>query len=203
MKITAELQEDFTKLKNEMEPSFPLEETWSKLEVYLTLLSRWSKKINLISPRDLSVIATKHLGQALLMAPFVSSVPNRVILDLGSGAGLPAIPLRIALPEPYFILVESRRKRANFLRQVIRSLSLDRIDVVNKRIEDWQGVEGGVDLVTARAVASPEKMRDMVRSHLSPNGWILTPLSEDAVGSIDRSWRVERNGIYTTLGLFR
>ena len=138
-----------------------------------------------------------------MMVPLVSSLPNRVILDLGSGAGFPAIPLKIALPDSYFILVESRRKRANFLKEIIRSVGLDRIEVVNDRIEDWGGRQGGVDLITARAVAAPGKMLELVQDHLSPHGWVLTSLSEDtAADLIDLKWRIEKKYFSTTLGLF-
>ena len=148
-------------------------------------------------------MATKHLGQALMMVPVVSSLPNRVILDLGSGAGFPAIPLKIALPDSYFILVESRRKRANLLKEIIRSVGLDRIEVVNDRIEDWGGRPGGVDLITARAVAAPGKMRELVQDYLSPHGWVLTSLSEGtAADLIDLKWRIEKRNFSTTLGLF-
>ena len=138
-----------------------------------------------------------------MMVPVVSSLPNRVILDLGSGAGFPAIPLKVALPDSYFILVESRRKRANFLKEIIRSVGLDRIEVVNDRIEDWGGRQGGVDLITARAVAAPGKMLELVQDYLSPHGWVLTSLSEDtAADLIDLKWRIEKRDFSTTLGLF-
>lgn len=200
--LPSELREDFEDLKREMGISFPLEETWSKLELYLSLLNRWSRRVNLISHRDLSTIATKHLGQALTMVPFVSSLPRRIVLDLGSGSGLPAIPLKIALPDSYFILIESRRKRANFLKEIVRSLELDYIDVINDRIENWKGIEKGVDLVTARAVAAPGKLLELVRDHMSPHGWVLTSLSENTAGLVDQKWRIEKEKVGITLGLF-
>jgi len=196
------MDEDFKKLQHEMGVSFPHEKTWSELWLYISHLRKWSTKINLISPGDVPLLATKHLRQALMMVPIIMSLPNRVILDLGSGAGLPAIPLKIAFPNSHFILVESRRKRANFLREIVRSIGLHRIDVVNERIENWQGIDGGVDLVTARAVAAPNKMIELVRDHLAPYGWVLTPLSERAIEGVDLRWRVHKDGFGTTLGLF-
>ena len=203
MTIPSALQGDFKKLQLELGSVFLSRDAWSKLELYLALLSKWSSRINLISQRDLPAIATKHLGQALMMVPVASSLPNRVILDLGSGAGFPAIPLKIALPDSYFILVESRRKRANLLKEIIRSVGLDRIEVVNDRIEDWGGRQGGVDLITARAVAAPGKMLELVQDYLSPHGWVLTSLSEGtATDMIDLKWRIEKRNFSTTLGLF-
>lgn len=202
MMTLSKVQEDFDQFKKDMFDSYPLEEIWSKLELYTLSLSRWSRRLNLVSKRDLSIIATKHLRQALLMAPIVASLPRRVVLDLGSGSGLPAIPIKIALPDSYFILVESRRKRAHFLKEVIRSLELNRIEVINDRIENWEGRKGGVDLVTARAVAAPDKLLDLVQTHLSPHGWILSPLGQVSGHLLVQKWRIEKGGMGTTLGLY-
>ena len=198
IQLPSEIREDFDQLKRKEILSCSFEDVWPKLEIYLYLLSRWSKKVSLVSRQDWSVLATKHLRQALMMVPVVASSPRRLIMDLGSGAGFPAIPLKIALPDSYFMLVESRRKRAHFLREVVRSVGLDRIEVVNDRIENLNPV--GADLVTARAVASPDKLLDLVRRHLSPHGWILSTLGKDAAHSELLAWKTNRMG--STLGLF-
>ena len=198
IQLPSEISEDFERVKRKRDISCSFEDAWPKLEIYLYLLSQWSRRINLVSRRDLSFVATKHLGQALTMVPIVASLSRRLILDIGSGAGFPAIPLKIALPDSYFILVESRRKRAHFLKEVVRSVGLDRIEVVNERIENLSPV--GADLVTARAVAPPEKLINLVQRHLSPHGWILSTLGEDAVDSGLLAWRAYRVG--STLGLF-
>ena len=199
--LPPEVEADFDRLKNAMTDLNFTPDHWSKLERYLILLVRWSRRINLVSMHDLSSLATKHLGQALSMLPIVTSVPCERIMDLGSGSGLPAIPLKVALPGSTFILVESRRKRANFLREVVRRLALDRIEIVNDRIENCH--VGEVDLVTARAVASPPKLIDLVKKNLSPNGWVLSTLAEDCADSVNVKWSSERFGMKTTLGLFR
>jgi 16S rRNA (guanine527-N7)-methyltransferase len=198
IQLPSEIREDFDQLKRKEILSCSFEDVWPKLEIYLYLLSRWSKKVSLVSRQDWPVLATKHLRQALMMVPVVASSPRRLVMDLGSGAGFPAIPLKIALPDSYFMLVESRRKRAHFLREVVRSVGLDRIEVVNDRIENLNPV--GADLVTARAVASPDKLLDLVRRHLSPHGWILSTLGKDAAHSELLAWKTNRMG--STLGLF-
>ena len=198
IQLPSEIREDFDQLKRKEILSCSFEDVWPKLEIYLYLLSRWSKKVSLVSRQDWPVLATKHLRQALMMVPVVASSPRRLVMDLGSGAGFPAIPLKIALPDSYFMLVESRRKRAYFLREVVRSVGLDRIEVVNDRIENLDPV--GADLVTARAVASPDKLLDLVRRHLSPHGWILSTLGKDAAHSELLAWKTNRMG--STLGLF-
>ena len=198
IELPSEIREDFDQLKRERILSCSLEDIWPKLEIYLHLLSQWSRRINLVSRRDWPVLATKHLRQALTMVPVVASIPRQLVMDLGSGAGLPAIPLKIALPDSYFILVESRRKRAHFLREVVRSAELDRIEIVNDRIENLSPV--GADMVTARAVASPEKLINLVHRHLAPHGWILSTIGKDAAHSELLAWKTDRVG--STLGLF-
>ena len=197
IKLPSDIREDFERLKRKRVQSRSFEDVWPKLEIYLYLLSRWSRRVNLVSRRDLSVVATKHLRQALTMVPVVISIPHRLVMDIGSGAGFPAIPLKIALPDSYFILVESRRKRAHFLKEVVRSVGLDRIEVVNDRIENLSPV--GADLVTARAVASPDKLLDLAQRHLSPPGWILSTLGKDAAHSKLLAWKTDRVG--STSGL--
>ena len=198
IQLPSEIREDFDQLKIGGMLSCSLEDIWPKLEIYLYLLSHWSRRVNLVSRRDWSVLATKHLRQALTMVPVVASIPRGLVMDLGSGAGLPAIPLKIALPCSHFVLVESRRKRVHFLREVVRSAELDRIEVVNDRIENLSPV--GADLVTARAVTSPEKLLDLVQRHLAPHGWILSTLGKDATHSELLAWKTVREG--SALGLF-
>lgn len=198
IELPPEIREDLERLKSKRVLSSSVDDVWPKLEIYLYLLSRWSRRVNLISRRELSVVATKHLRQALIMAPVVSSIPRRLIMDLGSGAGFPAIPLKIVIPDSYFVLVEVRRKRAHFLKEVVRTVGLDSIEVINDRIENLSPM--GADLVTARAVASPEKLLELVQRHLSPHGWILSTLGENAVHSGLLAWRIDRVG--SSLGLF-
>ena len=144
---------------------------------YHSLLYAWSEKLNLISPRDREKIKEKHIRPALRMATLIKVVPHRVILDLGSGAGLPGIPIKIAHPESEVFLVESRRKRANFLREVIRRLGLRDITVVNSRVEDWERPQDRqVDLVVSRAVSSVGQIASWVEPVLKPSGYIITSM---------------------------
>ena len=198
IQLPSEIREDFDRLKRKRVLSCSFEDVWPKLEIYLYLLSRWSRRANFVSRRELSVVATKHLRQALTMVPVVASIPRRLVMDVGSGAGFPAIPLKIALPDSYFTLVESRRKRAHFLKEVIRSVELDRIEVINDRVENLSPM--GADLITARAVAYPDKLIDLVQRHLSPHGWILSTLGKDSAHSGLLTWKTDRVG--STLGLF-
>ena len=147
------------------------------LRSYASLLYGWSGRMNLISPKDRYQLATKHFLPALAMAPVVESLPHEKVLDFGSGGGLPGIPLKIMLPETDFILLESRRRRANFLREVVRKLGLKGVEVVNERLGDWN--PKGVDLIVSRAVGKPEEVFSQVSPYLHRHGGVLVSLSQE------------------------
>ena len=111
------------------------------------------------------------------MGPFIEAIPNKTILDVGSGSGIPAIPLKIYFPRSRFYLLESRRKRANFLRNVIRKLNLEGISVINSRVEDWKD-EVIADVVTARSVANPTMLRSWVVSHVHDRSMLVCTLNK-------------------------
>ena len=108
---------------------------------------------------------------------FIEAIPNKTILDVGSGSGIPAIPLKIYFPKSRFYLLESRRKRANFLRNVIRKLNLEGISVINSRVEDWKD-EVIADVVTARSVANPTLLRSWVVSHVHDRSVLVYTLNK-------------------------
>lgn len=150
-----------------------------QLKRFCSYLYYSSGKINLISERDRRMIAIKHVLPSLSMAGLLAAVPNAKVLDLGSGAGLPGIPLKVVFPESYFYLVESRRKRANFLRGAIRNLGLREIEVCNERIEALHAsMEQGVDVVVSRATRELAGLLDWVRPVLKPHGLLIASLDQ-------------------------
>lgn len=153
------------------------EHQWSLLELYATHLYEASLKLNLVSPADRDVLVRRHIWRALSMGPFIEAIPNKTILDVGSGSGIPAIPLKIYFPMSRFYLLESRRKRANFLRNVIRKLNLEGISVINSRVEDWKD-EVIADVVTARSVANPTLLRGWVVSHVHDRSVLVCTLNK-------------------------
>ncbi len=126
-----------------------------KLVDYLGLLSHWNRAFNLTAVRDIDEMLSKHLLDSLAILPFVG---EGLILDVGSGAGLPGIPLAIAMPENRFVLIDSNSKKTRFLTQARITLGLDNIEVVNQRVEGYTPVEDDrriyFDAVIARAYAS-------------------------------------------------
>jgi 16S rRNA (guanine527-N7)-methyltransferase len=131
--------------------------TKEKLEAYFELLSHWNKRINLTSlplepPTDSAI--DRLFVEPLLAAPLISAGAT-VWFDLGSGGGSPALPLRIVRPVAFVNLVESRERKAAFLREAIRELGLSGAQVLTTRIEtlvEEEPMFGAADLVTVRAV---------------------------------------------------
>jgi 16S rRNA (guanine527-N7)-methyltransferase len=119
---------------------------------YLDLLSRWNAAYNLTAVRDPGEMVTRHLLDSLAVLPFVS---GRSLADLGTGAGLPGIPLALAKPELEVHLVDSNGKKARFLREAVRHLKLGLARVEESRVE---AVAGKFDCISARAFATLSDM---------------------------------------------
>jgi len=116
---------------------------------YLCLLHRWNRSYNLTAIRDPEAMVTRHLLDSLSLVPFVE--PVRTLADLGTGPGLPGVPLALALPGLQVTLVESNGKKARFLREVVRALALGNVQVVQSRIEAF-AAPGQFSAITARAL---------------------------------------------------
>jgi 16S rRNA (guanine527-N7)-methyltransferase len=138
------------------------------LAAYLNLLEHWNRVHNLTGVRDRAELVDRHLVESLALEPFV--VGARVA-DIGSGAGLPGIPLAIRLPEISFTLIESRRKRASFLRQVAATLGLANVSVSHGRAEQLS--LRPFTTVLARAVASPAGLLSVVTPLVEPGGRLV------------------------------
>ncbi len=126
-----------------------------KLIDYLGLLSHWNRAFNLTAIRDGEDMLSKHLLDSLAVMPYIG---EGLVLDVGSGAGLPGIPLAIAMPQNHFVLIDSKGKKTRFLTQVKITLGLDNVDVVNQRVEAYSPIRDDhriyFDAVVARAYAS-------------------------------------------------
>ena len=126
-----------------------------KLIDYLGLLSHWNRAFNLTAIRDSEEMLSKHLLDSLAVMPYIG---EGLVLDVGSGAGLPGIPLAIAMPQNHFVLLDSNGKKTRFLTQVKITLGLDNVEVVNQRVEAYSPIRDDhriyFDAVVARAYAS-------------------------------------------------
>ena len=124
-----------------------------KLAAYVQLLQRWNKAYNLTAVADQDMM-THHILDSLSIAPYIE---GQRILDIGSGAGLPGIPLAITYPDKEFFLLDSNGKKTRFLIQAKSELGLTNISVIQNRLESYQP-SACFDTITARAFASINDM---------------------------------------------
>jgi 16S rRNA (guanine527-N7)-methyltransferase len=142
-------------------------EVVERLLDYLGLLQRWNATYNLSAIRDPGEMVTRHLLDSLAIVPYVGGA---TLADLGTGAGLPGIPLAIVAPERAVALVDSNGKKTRFLRAAVRELGLANVRVVESRVE---AVDGRFDCITARAFASLADMLAWGGHLLAPGGrWL-------------------------------
>jgi len=144
-------------------------DTRAQMLEYLALLTRWNGTYNLTAVRDERQMVTRHLLDSLALAPFLS---GRRFIDVGTGAGLPGVPLAIAHPDCEFHLLDSSGKKTRFLFQVKTALCLDSIVVHQARVEAFEP-EQAFDAVLSRAFASLQDMVAGCRHLLAADGRFL------------------------------
>ena len=160
------------------------------LLAYLALLARWNRTYNLTAIRDPREMLAKHLLDSLAMHAHLDGVQR--LADLGSGPGLPGIPLAIARPQLHVTLVESNGKKARFLREAVRHLKLANADVAETRIEAF-AAPGRFDAITARALATLPLIIELGGHLLAPQGRLLAMkgvLPEDEISALPAGWQV-------------
>lgn len=161
------------------------------LSRYLDLLARWNRTYNLTAIRDPGEMVTLHLLDSLSMHAHMDGVAR--LADLGTGAGLPGIPLAIARPGLEVTLVESNGKKARFLREAVRSLGLANARVVESRAEAVDK-PSAFDAITARAMATLADIIAVGGHLLAPGGRLLAMKGvrpEAEIAALPTGWRVE------------
>lgn len=136
---------------------------------YVALLAKWNKAYNLTAVRDADEMISRHILDSLAILPYIQ---GSSLLDVGTGAGLPGIPLAIAMPELAVTLLDSNSKKTRFLQQAKAELSLDNISVVHSRVEDAI-FEVPFDVVTARAFAAVAMVTELAGAHCAATGYLL------------------------------
>ena len=125
----------------------------ASISTYIDLLLRWNARMNLTAVREEEYIVTRHFGESLFAARHLFPTPQTTtavhLIDVGSGAGFPGLPIKICNPDLRVTLIDSNQKKATFLREVIRTLKLTNIEVFAGRTEDYPGQ---AEIVTLRAV---------------------------------------------------
>ena len=151
-------------------PTAPPEQMVSQFSSYLDLLVKWNQKINLTSEKSSQDILLRHIFDSLQYAPFISTQDE--IVDIGSGAGFPGIPLKIIYPELVATLIESQRKRCSFLETVISQLGLTAIKVINDRAEKTSP-KRLVEAVILRGVSDIKSCLELATPFLGEGGKVV------------------------------
>ncbi len=138
----------------------------SRLLEYLALLDKWNRTYNLTAIRDVARAVSGHLLDCLAVVPYLA---GKRVLDVGSGAGLPGIPIAVAKPEVQVTLLDSNHKKAAFLRQAVAELQLKNVNVICERVENWRPT-GRFDCIISRAFAEITEFVESASHLLAPAG---------------------------------
>ncbi len=167
-----------------------------QLASYLDLLLETNKQFNLTAIRNPEEAWTKHILDSLSLIPPLSIESAAHVVDVGSGGGLPGIPLAITMPEVTFTLVETTRKKALFLSDVVEQLCLDNVTVVAERAEKLASYDGGfrdiADAVIARAVGPLNVLLELTVPFAKVGGVVLAIKGERAPIEIEEAQKALR-----------
>jgi 16S rRNA (guanine527-N7)-methyltransferase len=160
-----------------------------RLLAYLELLQKWNRVYNLTAVREMPRMVSHHLLDCLAAVPHVAEA---TLLDVGSGAGLPGIPLALALPESRVTLLDSNHKKAAFLRQAVMELKLANAEVVCERVDAWKP-GGPFAVVISRAFSDLAEFVSMAGRHVAAGGRLVAmkgvhPYEE--IHHLPGGWRV-------------
>ncbi|MCL2865220.1 MAG: 16S rRNA (guanine(527)-N(7))-methyltransferase RsmG [Lachnospiraceae bacterium] len=189
-KFIRQLEEIGIKLEKEKEQMFVK---------YFDLLIDWNQKINLTGITAQQEVYEKHFLDSLAITQVVDLNKNQRIIDVGTGAGFPGIPLKIVFPELKIDLLDSLAKRIKFINIVIDELSLDGIQAYHGRAEDFAGKEGmreSYDLAVSRAVSKLQVLSEYTLPFIKTNGTFIAYKS----GEIEKELEEAKNAIQTLGG---
>lgn len=148
----------------------------NQLETFVDLLQKWNQRYNLISRKDIDKIWEHHILPSLIPLTLTDFHESCWILDIGSGGGLPAIPIKIIRPDLQMLLVDSVRKKTLFLQKITSDLRLTKISVMRERIETLttqSDLREQFDVVTARAVANIPQLYDWSKPFLKRSSFMF------------------------------
>jgi len=160
------------------------------ISMYVDMLLKWNRRINLTAVRTPEEIVTRHFGESLFAAQQLFSgsrasaqrdVASNVstVVDVGSGAGFPGLPVKIWAPEIRFTLIESNHKKATFLREVVRALGLKNVEVFAGRAEAFPAASA--DVVTLRAVERFNNAMPIAAGLVRPGGRLAVLIGESQI----------------------
>lgn len=166
---------EFEKICNENNINLSNEQI-KQIEVYENELKKWNENVNLISRKDINNILERHILHSLTILKYVDIFDNAICLDIGSGGGLPGIPIKIAKPSIKLIMIDSIAKKTNITRQIVNKLALTNVNVINDRVENIAKniiYKKSIDFVIARAVAKTDLILKWSLPLIKNNGKIV------------------------------
>lgn len=167
-------------------------DTQARLLQYVALLHKWNSVYNLTAVRDPEQMVTRHILDSLTVVPFLH---GEHVLDVGTGAGLPGIPLALACPERRFVLLDANAKKSRFVTQAVAELGLTAVEVVRSRVEDYRPAQRRFDSILSRAFASITDMLKLSGHLCAEHGRFLAmkgayPMAE--LETIEPGFQVEQ-----------
>lgn len=143
--------------------------TVHRLLQYLELIQKWNRVYNLTAVKDPGQMLSHHILDSLSIIPYVK---GESILDIGSGAGLPGIPLSLVFPERHIVMLDGNAKKTRFIQQAITELALENAESIHSRVEDYTASEG-FDTVVSRAFSSLSDFVLLALSLMKDSGQLL------------------------------
>ncbi len=160
-------------------------EVQTELLAYLKLMQKWNRAYNLTAIRDLDQMVIRHLLDSLSILPFIDDSP---VLDVGSGAGLPGIPLALCRPDYQFVLLDSNGKKTRFLTQVKIELGLDNLEVIHGRVEDYR-TDTRFGIITCRAFAAINTILERTQHLVTSSTRILAMVGKEALPELPAGYQ--------------
>ena len=166
------------------------DEQLSQFYTYYQMLIEWNEKINLTAITDFDEVIKKHFLDSLSIGRILQQDSSVSILDIGTGAGFPGIPIKIAFPDTEITLMDSLNKRVNFLNEVINTLGLKKIEALHGRAEDFAKkdmLRETFDICVSRAVANLSSLSEFCLPYVKVGGRFISYKSEKAMEELDAS----------------
>jgi 16S rRNA (guanine527-N7)-methyltransferase len=166
------------------------------ISIYIDILLRWNSRVNLTAIRQPEEIVTRHFGESLFVAQHLFPAANTGgsaeqtspvnVIDLGSGAGFPGLPIKLWAPQIHLTLIESNQKKAIFLREVVRTLALANVDVFAGRADALAATGEDGDIVTLRAIERFEAIIPTAVDLVVPGGRMALLIGETQLELLKR-----------------
>lgn len=157
---------------------------------YKDLLLEWNEKMNLTAITDEREIMLKHFADCLMLCPETDALGGKTVIDVGTGAGFPGVPLKIARPELEVTLLDSLNKRITFLNEVVSGLGLEKVKCLHLRAEDGgadKNLREKFDLCVSRAVADLSVLSEYCLPFVKVGGYFISMKGPDVSEEIERA----------------